>query len=411
MPDLTVSPATDIAPDRDGEAIRPGIAVCLSGGGYRAMLFHLGCLWRLAELRILSLDSHVGRDRAGHTTDLGSLQRVSSVSGGSIVSGQLALAWNDLARASPAEHVDLFRRRVVEPIRRFAGVDIAGKSLKGGLRLALAVILPGSINDHVARVYSRHLYGAATLRQIPATPRFIFNAANLQTSSLWRFSNPYAADWRVGKMLRTEKVTVARAVAASSAFPPFLAPATFRFAESDYEPDSGGKGTDNLHRPPFMTRPQLVDGGVYDNLGIETAYKCYRTVLVSNGGAPFDVEEKSPVNWVGLGARVISLIDNQVLSLRKRVLVGALARGERNGAFWDIEQDVSVHGCPDPLPCPHASTQRLASVGTDLASKEPRLQERLINWGYALADAALRAHVNPDWPRPAGFPYPDAGVG
>ena len=30
-----------------------GIALCLSGGGYRAMLFHLGALWRLNELGYL----------------------------------------------------------------------------------------------------------------------------------------------------------------------------------------------------------------------------------------------------------------------------------------------------------------------------------------------------------------------
>jgi predicted acylesterase/phospholipase RssA len=44
-----------------------GIALCLSGGGYRAMLFHLGTLWRLNEFGLLFR-----------------LQRISSVSGGSI---------------------------------------------------------------------------------------------------------------------------------------------------------------------------------------------------------------------------------------------------------------------------------------------------------------------------------------
>ena len=160
-----------------------------------------------------------------------------------------------------------------------------------------------------------------------------------------------------------------------------------------------------------MTRPQLVDGGVYYNLGLETAYKNYQTVLVSNGGAPFEVEKKVPVNWAGLGARVISLVDNQVLSLRKRVLLGALTRGERLGAFWDIEQDIAVHGCPDSLPCDVEKTRKLAKIDTDLAEKEPKIQKRLINWGYALSDAAMRAHVNSGWQRPQNFPYPDAGVG
>jgi hypothetical protein len=33
-----------------------GIAICLSGGGYRAMLFHTGVIWRLAELGMLAPD-------------------------------------------------------------------------------------------------------------------------------------------------------------------------------------------------------------------------------------------------------------------------------------------------------------------------------------------------------------------
>ncbi|HEX9415372.1 MAG TPA: patatin-like phospholipase family protein, partial [Gaiellaceae bacterium] len=61
----------------DADRAEPGIALCLSGGGYRAMLFHLGALWRLNE--------------AGY---LPKLDRVSSVSGGSMTNGALALSWH-----------------------------------------------------------------------------------------------------------------------------------------------------------------------------------------------------------------------------------------------------------------------------------------------------------------------------
>ena len=60
---------------------RPEAALCLSGGGYRAMLFHVGALWRLNE--------------AGY---LPRLDRISSVSGGSITAGVLGATWD--ARAS-----------------------------------------------------------------------------------------------------------------------------------------------------------------------------------------------------------------------------------------------------------------------------------------------------------------------
>ena len=50
-----------------------GVALSLSGGGYRAMVFHVGALWRLNEVGLLS-----------------KLKRISSVSGGSITAGALA---------------------------------------------------------------------------------------------------------------------------------------------------------------------------------------------------------------------------------------------------------------------------------------------------------------------------------
>jgi NTE family protein len=39
------------------------------------------------------------------------------------------------------------------------------------------------------------------------------------------------------------------------------------------------------------------------------------------------------------------------------------------------------------------------------------LQERLINWGYAICDAGMRRWVEPDAPAPTQFPYPAVGVG
>jgi NTE family protein len=41
---------------------------------------------------------------------------------------------------------------------------------------------------------------------------------------------------------------------------------------------------------------------------------------------------------------------------------------------------------------------------------EPELQERLINWGYAVSDAAMRKHVDSSAPKPGGFPFPNVGV-
>ena len=39
------------------------------------------------------------------------------------------------------------------------------------------------------------------------------------------------------------------------------------------------------------------------------------------------------------------------------------------------------------------------------------VQEQLINWGYAVCDAAMRRHVDPGQPADGAFPYPEVGVG
>ena len=63
------------------------------------------------------------------------------------------------------------------------------------------------------------------------------------------------------------------------------------------------------------------------------------------------------------------------------------------------------------LPCLAEQTSTLAEYPTRLAKVSDLTQQRLINWGYAICDAAMRAHVVPDSAVPASFPYANAGVG
>ena len=179
-----------------------GLALCLSGGGYRAMVFHLGGLWRLNELGFLKR-----------------LTRVSSVSGGSITAGVLGLAWKRLQFDANGVAAN-FTPEIVDHVRSLAGHTIdEGAIITGNLT-------PGSIADKVTQAYRTHLFGNATLQDLPqqaAGPRFVINASNVQTGALWRFSQSYMADYKVG-MIRLPTVELAVAVAASSAFPPVLSP-------------------------------------------------------------------------------------------------------------------------------------------------------------------------------------------
>lgn len=358
-----------------------GIALCLSGGGYRAMLFHAGALWRLNEAGFLPR-----------------IDRVSSVSGGAITAGVLALRWDSLD-FDTGDVAENFVDEVVGPLRGLADRTIDWKAVLRG------VVMRGSAGNRVAASYEKHLFGDMTLQDLPDEPRFVFNATSLQSGVLWRFSKPYMADYRVG-MINRPRVPLATAVAASSAFPPFLSPLRLKLSELEFEPNSGK----DMQYPPYTKTAVLTDGGVYDNLGIETAFKRYATVLISDGGGEISPKKRPWTNWPVQLLRVTGVIDNQVRSLRKSRAIDDFNGPTWSGTYWGIRTDIGKYGLSDALPCDHVRTLDLAKEKTRLAKLNGELQNRLINWGYAVCDAAMRAYVDRDIDRPVDFPYPDSGV-
>jgi len=367
--------------DTDQSGPEKGIALCLSGGGYRAMLFHIGSLWRLYDVGFFD-----------------KLDRISSVSGGSIAAGILGLAWNKLQFGKSPDR-RLFEEHIVSPIRRLAGETIDAAAIIGG------VLLPGTISEKVQATYRKHLFGDSTLQDLPDKPRFVINATNVQSGALWRFSKPYMRDYRVGEFCEPT-IQVAVAVAASSAFPPVLSPLVMELDSHKCTPASGM----DLQREPYTSRVVLTDGGVYDNLGLETAWKRYDTILVSDAGGKMKPQEEPKEDWARHAFRVLDLIDNQVRSLRKRQLIEAYRNKVRKGAYWGIRTNIADYGLSDPLPCPYERTMELAETPTRLKSLSAELQERIINWGYAVCDAALRKHVDLKSGGARGFPYPSVGV-
>jgi NTE family protein len=364
-------------PDED-EELEPGVALCLSGGGYRAMLFHVGVLWRLNEAGLLRR-----------------LKRVSSVSGGSITAGVLARNWTDLAFVE--EVAKAFREVVVSPVRALARTDIDVSSVLRGAALPWA-----SIGEQVEKVYDQILYRGATLQDLPDEPRFVFNATNLESGVLMRMSKPYLADYRVGR-IRQPTLSLALAVTASSAFPPFLSPCNLDLRDADWITDPGN---DLVDRRGFRDRVSLSDGGVYDNLGVETAWKRYRTLLVSDAGGLMGADPEVPDDWGRGLLRVLSVIDNQVRALRKQQVVESLRAGDRDGMYIGIRSAVTGYPVQDPLAADPAVTRRLAGISTRLDAMPEELQELLINWGYVIADAGLRSYVDREADR-GHLPYPD----
>jgi NTE family protein len=361
------------------EGTEPGIGLALSGGGFRATLFHCGVLWRLNEL--------------GH---LQKLSRVSSVSGGSIVAGVLGLKWAKLRQANWSGQALI--DGVITPLRKFCEQTIDAPSILEG------VLMPGeTVADVLTKAYRKHLFGTATLADLPDDPpRFVFNSTNLATGVDFRFSKPYCGDYRIG-LIRRPRFEIALAVAASSAFPPFLSPVTFEPDPASFEHTPGA---DLYHEPKYRERLLLTDGGAYDNLGLETVWRRLTTLLVSDAGAPFHYEAAQGRDWFRQALRALDIATNQARGMRKRVLVDLYTSQQRTGAYWGIATPISSYRAASTLPVPPERTDELARIRTRLNPFTQAEQESLINWGYAVSDAAIRTFFDRQAAPPAAWPYP-----
>jgi NTE family protein len=252
------------------DAAERKIGLALSGGGSRAMAFHLGCLRALNQLGLL--------DR---------ISVISTVSGGSVIGAYYQAHQGDFA-AFEAKIRSVLSRGLAKPMARrlfsLVGVNIIAAFLAVGLVAICTAILkllvtiarliaPARLSNNFERLEIRSplrrfasrttllettlddlLFEGASLGALPAQPHLVINATELRTGSAFRFGTLESGSWRWGRLHHND-ASVAHAVAASAAYPLFL-PA---FDETlTFQKDGALKSS----------RVILTDGGIYDNLGL-----------------------------------------------------------------------------------------------------------------------------------------------
>jgi NTE family protein len=90
----------------------------------------------------------------------------------------------------------------------------------------------------------------------------------------------------------------------------------------------------------------------------------------------------------------MDILINQTRALRKRQLITNYKNPEApNGAYWGITTEIDKYKLDGAMVRDNTITRGLQSIRTRLDSFTPEEQGRLINWGYALADTAMRRHV------------------
>jgi len=280
---------------------------------------------------------------------------------------------------------DLF----VERIRAMADTTVDAGAVIGG------IFLPGTVSDRVAKSYDSVLFKGAKLHDLPddtgkKAPRFVINATNIQTSALWRFSRPYMADYRVG-MVRNPDVALCTAVAASSAFPPILSPMTLPITQN-VEATMGA----DLNRAPYTKqgraqrrrrlRQSRIGGPSSNSRPCSSAMPARRS------------NRRRTRTMTGRVIRCGSWIPS---TIKSAAFASATSSIHTNAATTRGHTGVSARISPTTssraIPSSARPETPFRLPKFQLAWKKmPRdVQNRLMNWGYAVCDAAMRAHIDP----------------
>lgn len=361
-----------------------GPALALSGGGYRAALFHLGAVWRLNELGWLKR-----------------LKRIDGVSGGAIVAAWLGLKWRELEFEADGHAVN-FPQLVEQPLRRLAATVL---DIPVGLSALVWPVsaLPGAL--------ARHLFGAARLADLPADgcgPQICALATNLLTGSLVELSAHGIRDSHLGACDDPE-LQLATAVAASCSIPPTFRPIALQIDPRSWH-SSCEPGFERTRRSRFPLF--LADGGNYDNQALAHVWEHYSQVLVSDGSAQMQPWTWLSGDWLTATLRSNRVLIDQVRLLHRRILSEMHHREDvpQRVAYWSIASDIVEYGASEALNCDAETTVRLSRLRTRMGRYTAREQGQLINWGYAACDAALRASVDPHAPAPTGWPVAEYGL-
>jgi NTE family protein len=348
----------------------------MSGGGFRATFAALGTVRYLADAGLLS-----------------AVRYSSSVSGGSIANGLLACHWAALRQAGFS--VDAVDRLLVEPI---VG-QVSKRSLKRALVLrAWRTVGSDNRTDLLAQQMDRWFFHGKLLESMDPEVRFVINAANVVTGVRFTFERDVVGDYVIGLASTSGTgLRLAQAAAASAAVPGAFAAWPVR----------------DIAFPCARETPKLLDGGVYDNTGLEVldgdSYADVFTVTMNAGGLlrPGSYGKLPLIRDL---SRANALLYRQSTGLRTRMMVAAFLRGRtaqagaplppgaRRGVLVALASDFGDEN--DALAAFRAAFEEartwkgedLAYVPTVFDRLDEALCRRLVYRGWWLTGAAMAAY-------------------
>lgn len=398
-------------------AARAGkLGLALSGGGFRAALFHIGVLARLAELDLLR-----------------EVAVISTVSGGSIIGAYYYLKVKELLEGRRPDGLTPGREAYIQLIREVETGFLAGVQKNMRMRTfanrrqnARMLRQRYSPTERLAELYTQHFFASLwesgkpirlrdlpirpspALARFPTVPLLIINATTLNHGHLWQFTGAhvgeaggqYEWDHGLGPPLakryfddpalsapqrhRLDAITLGQAVSASCCVPGIFEPLSLTGL---YETEQG---------EPIEVR--LVDGGVYDNQGLVSLFGEGCTHLICSDAS--DPLKKQPTPNIGLLSVAMRANEIMMDRIRAKTLNDLFERYRERCAFFHLGDEVGEAVFPyaaQPL------VKALTYIRTDLDSFTDLEAYTLMYYGYWLSGGRL-AEQDEALPPPASAP-------
>ena len=372
------------------------IGLALSGGGFRATVFHLGVLARLAEENRLE-----------------DVTFISTVSGGTLCAG-LVYAQSHWGWPS-SEH---FKNAVLPQARRVLTTqDLQSGLIQRVLRNPLTIFETRA--DDVSALLRERWGITAKLRDLTARPRWMINSTCYETGKNWRFEQFRMGDYRFGYTNDTN-LPLSDAMAASAGFPGLVGAlpldarpySWFKYADKSRDVQEPAESDQDMKRASLPITPDfptvhLWDGGVYDNHGLEGLHdfvkgwkKGIDFLIVSDAAGKPKPETYQP-GWKALYRIMTGVMMDQIRSLRSRAILERIINHGDQGSFFQIgntceevlrgskKKDEAAQLCPQCLSPEEAKVA--ADMETVIRKLTPAEFERLFRHGFEVADYTLYA--------------------
>jgi predicted acylesterase/phospholipase RssA len=368
------------------------IGLALSGGGFRASIFHLGVIRRLEELGVMK-----------------NISVISAVSGGSIIAAYYVIEMERRLR----EKLVLIEqgKKTIDQLRMEAFERIATDFfavLDHNLRCRAMVfspfyhplqwiksLWPGYSRSNLMQAeYDRWLYHDNPLDQLPSVtertinnqrlvfgPKLILNATSLIDGRGVSYSRIPIGRFEQFTKVDKNVLKLSQVVGASSAVPGVFPPVAI-----------GGE--------------KLVDGGVADNQGVEALLKeetgdcCDTTpklefdiLLISDASGQLEQIDSIKDTAMPVLTRTMSVLQFQVRQKVIDLLVDwKKTRTDPQKEFAFVQLFLNLKDRPDVPRVPSEYISPLGRIRTDLDQFSPVEREALMYHGYTLIDAQIQRH-------------------